>query len=121
MTLFCSCLAGAADPSVPARRFAPLAPVHVVSPLQLSRFQAKSQDHLDQTAVAYVLSGLKEGFHIGFQPSSVALPLASANMCSALEHPLVIDDYLETEVLCGRVAGPFSAPPLWACMLAVSG
>ena len=32
-------------------------------------------------------------------------------MHSALVHPLVIDAYLETEVSCGRVAGPFTTLP----------
>ena len=33
-------------------------------------------------------------------------------MFCSLEHPSVIYAYPETEVSCGRVAGPFSAPPL---------
>ena len=32
-------------------------------------------------------------------------------MRSAFDHPSVIDAYLENEVSCGRVAGPFSSPP----------
>ena len=46
-----------------------------------------------------------------FGYSSVSLHSASANMYSALVHPVVIDDYLETEVSCGRVAGPFTTLP----------
>lgn len=41
-------------------------------------------------------------------PCSQLLPII---MRSALNHPSVIDAYLETEVSCGRVAGPFTAPP----------
>ena len=81
-------------------------------PLQLSRFQTELQDHQDQAAVPYVLSGLKEGFCIGFQPSSVALRSASANMRSAPLNTHLSSMLMETEVSCGRVAGPFSAPPL---------
>ena len=88
-----------------------MAPVHSVSPLQLSQFQAELVDHPDQAAVAYVLNGLREGFRIGFEPLSVSLQSASTNMRSALVHPSVIDAYLETEVSCGRVAGPFTTPP----------
>ena len=32
-------------------------------------------------------------------------------MCSSLQHPSVIDSYLQNEVSVGRVAGPFPAPP----------
>ena len=32
-------------------------------------------------------------------------------MRSAFDHPSVIDAYLQNEVSCGRVAGPFSTPP----------
>ena len=96
---------------VPVHSFSPLVPVHLVSPLQLSQFQAELCDYPDQSAAAYVLTGLREGFHIGFETSSVTLRSASSNMRSALVHPSVIHAYLETEVLHGRVAGPFTSPP----------
>lgn len=81
------------------------------SPLQLSHFQAELQDHLNHMAAAYVLTGLREGFHVGFQPLSVASRPALSNMHSALDHLSVIDDYFATEVSCGRVAGPFTTLP----------
>jgi len=96
---------------VPVRSFSPLAPVHVVSPLQLAQFQAELRDYPDQVAASYVLTGLREGFRIGFEASSVSLRSASANMSSALGHLSVIDAYLETEVSCRRVAGPFATMP----------
>ena len=102
---------GSPSSSVPVTSFSPLGPVHLVSPLQFSHFQAELGDYPDQTAAAYVLTGLREGFHIGFETSSVTLRSASSNMRSALVHPSVIDAYLETEVSHGRVAGPFTVPP----------
>ena len=69
------------------------------------------RDYPDQAEASYVLTGLMEGFRTGFEASSVSLRSASANMSSALVHPSVIDAYLETEVSCGRVAGPFTALP----------
>jgi len=107
------CLGSAGTPSgpVPVRSFSPLAPVHVVSPLQLAQFQAELRDYPDQAAASYVLTGLREGFRISFEASSVSLHSVSANMSSALVHPSVIDAYLETEVSCGRVAGPFTTLP----------
>ena len=85
--------------------------MNLVSLLQLSQFQAELHDYPDQATAAYVLDGLCEGFHIGFEALSVSLQSASSNMRSALDHPSIIDDYLETEVLCGRVAGPFTNSP----------
>ena len=97
--------------SVPVHSFSPLVPVHLVSPLQLSQFQAELCDYPDRTAAAYVLTSLREGFHIGFETSSVTLRSASSNMLSALVHPSVIDAYLEKEISHGRVVGPFTSPP----------
>ena len=105
-------LGGSPSDSVPVRLFSLLAPVCLVTPLQLSQFQAEVRGYPDQSAAAYVLTGLREGFHIGFDTSSVSLQSASSNMHSALEHPLVIDDYLQVEVSYGRVAGPFATPPV---------
>ena len=33
-------------------------------------------------------------------------------MRSAFDHPSVVDDYLKVEVSCGRVAVPFTTPPV---------
>ena len=109
--LFCSSSVSTPSISVPVRSFSPLAPVHLVSPLHLSQFQAELHDYPDQVAAAYVLDGLYQGFHIGFEVLSVSLQSASSNMRSALDHPSFIDDYLVTEVLCGRVPGPFTNSP----------
>ena len=77
----------------------------------MSHFQAELCDYPDQAAASYILPGLREGFHIGFEALSVSLCSASANMYSALVHPSVIDAYLGTDVSCGRVAGPFATLP----------
>ena len=95
--------------SIPIHSFLPLASPSQVSPLRLDQCQTELQHHPDQAAVAYVLSGLREGFRIGFQSSMVNLKSASSDMPSSF--PFVIDSYLQSEVSSGRVAGPFSAPP----------
>ena len=68
--------------------------------------------HPDQSFVTYVLEGLQNGFRVGFNPASVSLKSATQNMPSVSLQPSVIDDYLSTELAKGRVAGPFSSPPL---------
>ena len=99
--------------SVAGVTFTPLSPVSRVSPLQLDHFQMELHHHPDKSAVAYVISGIQDGFRIGFDPSLVSLKSASSNMRSSSEHPSVIDSYshLQNEVSFGRVAGPFPVPP----------
>ena len=111
VTLFCSSSVVSPGTSAPVRSFSPLAPVHLVSPLQLSQFELELADYPDQAAAAYILNGLRDGFRIGFEALSVSLRSSSSNMHSAFDHPSVIDAYLQNEVSCGRVAGPFSTPP----------
>ena len=71
-------------PSVAVVTFAPLCPVSKVTPLQLDQFQAELCHHPNTSAVAFVTSGIRDGFQIGFDPSLVSLKSASSNMrCSA--------------------------------------
>lgn len=60
--------------------------------------------------MSYVLSGIRQGFKLGF--NSAPLKDAKRNKQSALEHPEIVDEYLRNEVDLGRVAGPFSRPPI---------
>ena len=83
-----------------------------MSPLVLSKFQFELCNHPDKSAVAYVLSGLQDGFRVGFAPSSFNLKSSPDNMFSSHLHPDVIDEYLQKEVTLGRIAGPFPTPPL---------
>ena len=63
--------------SVAGVTFTPLSPVSRVSLLQLDQFQAELHHHPDESAVAYAISGIQEGFRIGFDPSLVSLQSAS--------------------------------------------
>ena len=63
----------------------------------------------DKQLVQFVLKGISKGFRIGFVKPVSSLKSARSNLNSALEHPEVVTEYLRTEMLLGRVAGPF--PP----------
>lgn len=89
----------------------PLRSVEFVSPLIVSKFQMELCNHPDRAAVSYVLEGLKHGFRLGFSPSSWVLKSSCTNMRSAIQQPSVIDDYLQTEIAQGRIAGPFPLSP----------
>ena len=68
-------------------------------------------DYLDQAVVINILNGLSDNFRIGFEALSVSLQSASSNMHSAFNHLSVINAYLENEVSCDQVPGPFISPP----------
>ena len=49
-----------------------------------------------------------QGFRIGFNYSLVACSPTTSNMKSAVQNPLVIDEYLTKECVAGRVIGPLN-------------
>lgn len=69
------------------------------------------RSHPDRIKAGYVVHGLRQGFSLMFNPESRLKP-ATSNCSSALVHPHIIDDYLSKEIQLGRVAGPFSTPPM---------
>lgn len=88
-----------------------LHPVSVVIPLKVKEFARELAGHPDQSAVSYVIDGLRHGFRLGFRPT-LRLKSAKSNKPSARQHPWVIDDYLANEVSLHRVVGLFASPPL---------
>jgi len=82
-----------------------------VTPLQVDQFALELQHHPDLQLVNYVLDGISNGFRVGFSLSH-KLKSAKKNKPSALQHAAVVDEYLAHEVSLGRVAGPFTSPPL---------
>lgn len=111
LSSFCFSSVDSYDTSVSVRLFSPLTPVPLVSPLRLSQFIVELTDYTDKAAAAYILNGLQDGFHIGFEALLVSLRSCSTNKRSAFDHPYVIDAYLKNEVSCGQVAGTFFSPP----------
>ena len=79
------------------------------SPLidRLSCWRSALSTHPDNDFSHYVLKGIEQGFHIGFDYTS---PLVSSrrNMPSAASRSSVIDKYISSEVQAGRILGPFS-------------
>ena len=57
--------------------------------------------------MAYVITGLTYGFHIGYQYQLASRTSAPSNMASSTENPGPVHRYLKTECAAGRVAGPF--------------
>ena len=53
------------------------------------------------SVTTYALTGLAEDFCIGFNRTKTWYVWAKNNMQSALQHPSVVEDYLEKEVAPG--------------------
>ena len=78
----------------------------VTTPLKVNEWARLLTNHPDTAFVDYILAGIKKGFRIGYK-SCNKLRSASRNTCSALEHPQVVQKYLDAEVHAGQVLGPF--------------
>ena len=95
-----------------ANTFQDLVPPSRVTPIDAHKLWRELCFHPDQDKVDYVISGLTNGFRLGFDPSAVSLQSAAHNMPSASLQLSVIDQYLLTEREKGRVAGPFLISPI---------
>ena len=82
----------------------------ITSPLQSQVWQILLQDHPDRLLVDYVLSGIREGFHIGFNYPSSFCHTAQCNMFSSREHPAIVSQYLASECHIKQMHGPFLSP-----------
>ena len=63
--------------------------------------------HPDQEMIQFFLQGLATGFKVGFAYHHASLKPAKKNLRSAMEHPDVVQEYLENEIREKRVIGPF--------------
>ena len=92
------------------------------TPLRLPAWSKKLQQHPDKDFASYILRGIEKGFHIGVNPG-VSLKSATRNMQSASQHPEIIDDYLQKELLQEQIRGPFpvfTRPPQYTITALVS-
>ena len=86
-------------------------PAHIrdiVSPLtaRLQMWVALLDNHPDQRLKKFILKGLEEGFHIGYDWEH-RRKAATHNLLSCIEHPDVVQEYIQKECSLGRVLGPF--------------
>jgi hypothetical protein len=79
------------------------------TPLHLEAWWVELKDHPDEVYVRYILSGIKDGFRIGYDYSAHTCASSGKNMQSAAAHPEPIDKYIEEEVSLGRMVGPLDS------------
>ena len=73
----------------------------------LREWSIELSEHPDPVFRNYILNGIQKGFCIGFNRVGRCTSAAS-NMHSALENAAVVLEYLQKEVLLGRMIGPVS-------------
>lgn len=76
----------------------------IVSPLQVEVWEQELSNHPDQQFAAYIIAGIRYGFRIGYNRLSGKLRDGAKNMISALEHPEVVDEYLDKELSLNRMS-----------------
>ena len=87
----------------------PLSACQINSPLSVSGWRYLLRGYPNQDLVHFFLSGISEGFRIGYNYKEFTCKSARTNLFGALSHPEIVDQYLETKISLGRVICPF--PP----------
>ena len=76
----------------------------------LSSWEQMLSGHPDNNFIQYILSGLRDGFHIGLDYQHAPRPHPShSNHPSVSINPKVVSTYLKDECCLGRVIGPVHA------------
>ena len=82
-----------------------------MTPLDAAQWEILLADHPDRQFVQYLLSGIREGFRIGFDRNHTC-KRATGNMNSAISNPQPVAEFLRTKTQAGRVVGPLRDNPL---------
>ena len=81
----------------------------IVTPLSPRQWEQALANHPDRQFARYIVNGLWNGFHIGFQHDKAPCRPATMNMQSAFMYPEPMVAYLESEQLANRIVGPFDS------------
>ena len=93
----------------------------ITTPLDSALWEEALSSHPDKQFAEYVVSGIKEGFRIGFNYGCKVVS-SKNDMLSALENPQVIEDYLQNEVQLNRMwRAPASNPITSQCQVSPFG
>ena len=93
----------------------------ITTPLKAKVWEAELSHHPDTQFSSYVVNGIKNGFRVGFDRQRL-LKNYKGNMASALEHPQVVNDYLQQELLLSRmVIIPQGQVPYIHCQISPFG
>ena len=78
----------------------------IATPLKADKWEEALRSHPDRLFVKYILTGIREGFRIGFDYNSFANKLRpnSKNMRSAYENASVVNKYITEELTAERIS-----------------
>ena len=95
------------EPAVAPQLLWPASPC----PVAVSVLAGYLHSHLDQEFAEFVLSGLRDGFHVGYRcPEGAGLCANGRNHPSSLANRQVISNYIMEELAAGRMVGPVAKP-----------
>lgn len=82
--------------------------------LQTEAWRLSLLEHPDVRLREYVVSGIRDGFRIGFDYHKHSCKRAKKNMSSALDHPDIVNTckYIAAECVAGRLLSPFDPASL---------
>ena len=92
----------------PPHQMIPQSAKNICTPLVQNNWCQYLHQHPNQQLVQFFLKGISEGYRIGYGSNTKGAKSSKQNLQSALLHPQVVDDYIKTELLMHRVAGPYS-------------
>ena len=81
----------------------PSAIAAITTPLLADQWEKELENHPDRQFASYIVSGIRSGFHIGFNRAKVTPGSASRNMPSTDQNPQPVREYLRTEVEENRI------------------
>ena len=93
---------------VPTAILVPPQASRIHTPLIINKWQEALVNHPHHLLVDFFLTEISQGFRIGFNHPADKLKSAHRNLTGALQHPQFVEEYLATEILHHRVAGPFN-------------
>lgn len=76
--------------------------------LVTNQWTAQLHQHPDQDYCQYLISGITNGFRIGFDYCTTTCRPVKRNMLSAIENPVVVEQYLRKECELSRIVGPLA-------------
>lgn len=80
----------------------------ITTPLNHTRWQFHLSEHPDKALIKFFISGITQGFRLGFNNPLSSLKSARNNLDGALQHPAIVEEYIAEEITQHRVVGPFS-------------
>lgn len=79
----------------------------ITTPLNWREWDWELRDHPDQRFREYIVNGIRNGFHVGFDYTTAACCSSGKNLPSVREQSQIVGDYLAEECAQGRILGPF--------------